>query len=433
MKQSIKIGLIVGVLWVLLIGGVLVVSGQNSGYQNEKYSEGFEDGNIDEYNIIQNSGSIDITENAHTGQYALSMNTSSTTKSIIRWNDTMTLTPSQSFNLSANTRRISDNLEANDNEMIYRLTDGSESVQISSSFIASYSIGGSLLSNCGSHTSHDESWQHIKLNMDYETNTSTFYLDGQEQITCDIVGEWQNPNDIELEFGVSTDANGRRVSQFWDNLQVTAGEGISESITLDAGSYMPINSTQNYEVVYTSEGTETVVTDNATVTSENTSVITVDGNTLTSTGEGEGNITAEYISPQTGITLTDNQKVVSYPRTIDHIEDLPSSQWIPAVLGMGEGGNFGLGSEMQWVLLAIVFGATAGGVSRNEWVGNGVIIGLITLFWVMDNITLGIMLVSWTYGIFIMALIREIPSRTVIRKGGGGGGQQPPPSPNDFQ
>lgn len=192
-------------------------------------------------------------------------------------------------------------------------------------------------------------------------------------------------------------------------------EPFTGNITLHVNSWMAHGSTQTYEVTVT--GTSTDVTSETTVSSGNTTVITVSGNQLVATNDKSIAkrviITADYDGQ------TDTANVTVANRTIDNIAIMPPEQFVPTVIGVDEEqASFGLGSEIQWILLAIMIGAMATHIAKNEWLGIGIITGLIILFWVISAVSLGMVFVSVVYALFAGYMLRETPSRSDTNVGG---------------
>lgn len=495
MKRAIKIGLIVGVLWVLILSGVMIGNAQDSEDLNVEvnYTGGYS---------LQNSNTNGTIDLSLSGVNDIDINNDN---SVLHINNESSISQYQINNINSkdfayetsrepvNSGDIRDVcwdnsgntlLVINENNLVqysasnqYDITTLSYVDQYDFSFTINQNSGFDcddnhiVLANTNDKNYHFTYDGNNVNTLNQESSGSPYGNDNYIGITVNENGKTMQTLDTEerideWEVTPSYDVSGE-TTMFnynslgstisgasgldWDNngqymfvitsdgrlLQIENNnieESLVGNIKIRVDNYMPLNSEQDYTVIFKSGDYSKDITNNATTTIDE-SIISMSGNTLNAhnTSTDGVNLSAQYTFTYNNedYDYSANETIIVTPQTIEYITKMSPEQWVPAVLGMGEGGSFGLGSEMQWILLAIIFGATAGGVSRNEWVGNGVIIALITLFWVMDNVTLGIMLVSWTYGIFIMALIREIPSRTVIRKGGGGGGQQPPP--NQFQ
>lgn len=204
----------------------------------------------------------------------------------------------------------------------------------------------------------------------------------------------------------------------------------SALFNFDVSNYMSHGEITPYSATFSGSGyRKQSITDEITVTSDNTSIVAVErsNHTLIATSNVQVNnqtqVTATYV--RDGITYSETENVTVANLTIENIEVMPPSQWIPAVLGFGEPGTvFGLGSEIQWILVIIFTGSAAAWFARNEWLGIGVIVGMITLFWVLGDISLGIVFVAVSYGAFAGYQLNKIPSRSDTDVGGGNMGNQ---------
>lgn len=200
-----------------------------------------------------------------------------------------------------------------------------------------------------------------------------------------------------------------------------------------APHWMQHGSTTTYRGKYSGGTYYEDVTGNISVTSQNTSIVTVDesNNTLIATDDqGVNNQTTllvNYTRGNDSYSVTHSITVAN--RTIDNIKVMPSGQWIPTALGFGEDGTaFGIGSEIQYVLLVVFIGAGASWFARNEWVGIGVIEALMVLLWVLGHVGLGITMVSTFYALFAGYQLNKIPSRsdTNVQPGAVDQAEQPP-------
>jgi len=193
------------------------------------------------------------------------------------------------------------------------------------------------------------------------------------------------------------------------------------SIRLEVSNWMPHGSTQKYSVIaVTNNSGEQIVTENSTVTSTNTTVITVDDSThkLIATSDKSinerVNITADYGTHSTW------ENVTVANRTIDNIEIMPPEQYPATFIGADEDqAAYGIGGEIQWVLLAILIGSMASWIARNEYLGLGIITFLIIIFWAYGTVSLGLALVAVFYGMFAGYMLRDTPSRSDTNVAGG--------------
>lgn len=208
----------------------------------------------------------------------------------------------------------------------------------------------------------------------------------------------------------------------------------TEAFQFRVSNYMDHSSTQEYKALFEDldETRLQGVTNQVDVTSNDPSIISVnsENNTLIATSNVSVNnrttITAEYV--RDGQTFTDTQQITVANRTMENIEIMPPSQYIPAALGFGEEGiTFGIGSEIQWVLLSVFIGSAAAWIARNEWVGVGIIIGTHVFFWVLGNISLGLTMVAVFYGLMAAYQLNKIPGRSDTNVGGNQ--DSPPPQP----
>lgn len=195
------------------------------------------------------------------------------------------------------------------------------------------------------------------------------------------------------------------------------------TVTLNADMFMKPGDTQTYTVERTAENGSTLDitdSDSLTVESSNASRIVVQGDSLIAQEGANGNVQINATFTFEGNNYHDNITIFVGGRTIDNIENLPPEQYIPAALGFDDtqSTTFGMGSEIQWVFLAILIGSMASWKARNEYIGIGVIIALIILFWINGSVSLGITLVALFYGIFIGYLQKETPSRSDTNVGG---------------
>lgn len=214
-----------------------------------------------------------------------------------------------------------------------------------------------------------------------------------------------------------------------DTTQNFTLENKSALFNFQVANFMEHGDKTPYSATYEGSGyTKEPVTDDITVTSGNTSIVTVDSanNSLQATSNRQINnrteVTATYV--RDGQEYETTQEVTVANLTIDNIAIMPPEQWVPAVLGFGEEETvFGLGSEIQWILVSIFTGGSAAWFARNEWMGIGVIVACLTLFWTLGNIDLGIMLVAVSYAAFAGYQLNRIPSRSDTNVGGGMGGE----------
>lgn len=256
-------------------------------------------------------------------------------------------------------------------------------------------------------------------------NNATVTIESNGQSTSTVTGEngGYALAVAEGQYNITAEKEGYSAetkSQFIDSPTTVNFELIEKSEVFDfrVGSYMDHGTTQPYEAYFHSGGLyREKVTNDISVTSDNTSVITVNetSNNLVATDDESVaqrvNITAQYVADNE--TYNSTQIVVVANRTIDNIEIMPSDQWIPTALGFGEEGTvFGLGSEIQWVFVAIFTGGAAAWFARNEWLGIGVILSMNLLFWTLGNTSLGITLVAVFYGLFAGYQLNKIPSRS---------------------
>lgn len=187
----------------------------------------------------------------------------------------------------------------------------------------------------------------------------------------------------------------------------------SDAFSFDVNNWMEHGTTQSYTAEYTNLTGTHDVSDSTTVTSNNTSIVTVNNaaNQLVATSdESVADIT--YVeATYKNITVRENITVAN--RTLDNIGIMPSSQWHTTVLGFGESqAQWGIGSEIQWILVAIFTGAGAAWIAKNEWIGIGIIDAALLLFWVLGRVGLGIMLVAVFYSLMAGYQLQQTPSRS---------------------
>lgn len=194
---------------------------------------------------------------------------------------------------------------------------------------------------------------------------------------------------------------------------------------LQANPYMEHGSTQSYKIVYTRNlGNGQLhaadLTNQANISSNNTSVVTVDTSAnelIATTNEdinNQVNITANY-TDQNGKFWEDTVQITVANQTMENIDIMPPSQYVNTFLGVGESGTvYGLGSEIQWILLAVIFGAVIGAVGDNEWIGLAGITIFIIIFWLIGPISLGILMISVLFAIAIGLVLIDVPSRTNV-------------------
>lgn len=184
--------------------------------------------------------------------------------------------------------------------------------------------------------------------------------------------------------------------------------------------WMKHGTTQPYKVEYvkvTDEGNLVPkdVTDSATVTSNNSTVVSVEtsNNTLIATNDITINdrtyIRANYTDSD-GQFFTTKKNITVANRTIDNIGIMPAEQYFNTFLGIGEDGTFaGLGAEVQWLYLIIIFGVIVTVVSKNEWLGLGAINISLILLWVLGYVGVGKFIVSLLFTIALGLSLTEIP------------------------
>jgi len=190
-------------------------------------------------------------------------------------------------------------------------------------------------------------------------------------------------------------------------------------IQIRINTWMRYNTTQPYTILAVSNHSVTDITDVATVTTNNSTLITVNTatNQLIATNntsvKGRTYIQADYQS----FSTTKNVTVANL--TLDNIEILPSAYWLSAFLGIhDEQAAYGIGSESQFIYFAILIGAVLAWKARNEYLGIGVILAALILFWVLEKVTVGIVLVGLFYGIFAAYQLLQTPSRSDTNVGG---------------
>lgn len=230
--------------------------------------------------------------------------------------------------------------------------------------------------------------------------------------------EYWNSSFNNTETGISYQANfsdGYRLQwqvsnhALLDNVSLSSQTVVDTETVLDlqVNNYMEHGSKQSYTVY--DESIDQDVTDSANVTSNNTDVITVNETThmlvaTNNTSLNERvNISAEFNGKR------DTQNVTVANRTLSNIGILPPSTWVYAFLS-GEDGL--LGGETQWLYVAIILGAIASYVTRNNYIGIGAIAALNFLFWVGDYVSLGILLSSIFYVIFAAIVLADIDSQS---------------------
>lgn len=189
-------------------------------------------------------------------------------------------------------------------------------------------------------------------------------------------------------------------------------------------NYMPHGSEQPYKVEYvkvTDNGklVSQFVTDQTNITSGNTSIVTVNQsrNILIATDNRSINarvdITATFTDDNQ--TFTDIETITVANLTIDNIDIMPGTQFFNAFMSTGaEGNSFGMGSDIQWLFLVIILGATVGLVSKNEWAGLGSMNMALIIFWIMGNISVGITISGVLFSIAMSLVLLDIPSRTNV-------------------
>lgn len=198
-----------------------------------------------------------------------------------------------------------------------------------------------------------------------------------------------------------------------NNKSVSGKDLFLSKVKLDIQQWMKHGTKQNYEVIVLKNGTD--IASRANVTSSNTTVVSVDepNTKLIATSNVKINKRVTITAKVGNLTVSKNVTVAN--RTLDNIAIMPSTQWGNTFLGIdSEQAKWGIGSEIQWIFVAILFGGAMGGLFKNEWIANGSLLMAIILFWVMGNINLGIVLSAVVYAILAAMIALEIPERTKI-------------------
>jgi len=182
-----------------------------------------------------------------------------------------------------------------------------------------------------------------------------------------------------------------------------------QNLSIITAKWMPYDTTAPINVLWGDKD----VTQNSSIISSNTNIIIIKkakgiiASTSNRSRQGVVKITASYNNK------TVSQNVTVANRTIDNIGIMPPSQYIGAFLGLDEPGTTaGIGSSIEWLYLAIALGAFVSWQSRNEWLGTGALMSLTIVFWIMGHVSLGVVLISTFFGIFVLYQLGGVPSRS---------------------
>lgn len=186
----------------------------------------------------------------------------------------------------------------------------------------------------------------------------------------------------------------------------------TRSLELNVPNLLKPNETVDYTVYYNVPAYDTHknVNDQATVISNNSSIISVDSTNF--------ELNAKSITAQTWVNASYggyavNKRITVAEIKLENIAILPSEYWVQAAMGWDEDqAEWGMGSEIQWIFLAILLGGFVAWKMRNEYTGLGVITMLIILFWVIGYVSLGPVLAGVFYAIFAGYQLRETPGRS---------------------
>lgn len=183
---------------------------------------------------------------------------------------------------------------------------------------------------------------------------------------------------------------------------------LEEELIIELQKWMYPNTTQHYKGIYLPSSGYTIVTDKLTVTSDNTSVIAVNESTNQLIAQPNVNNTANVTFEYKYLKVT--KEITVSHRTLEYIHILPSTQWASAVLGLDDPNTeYGMGSEMQWIFVAIILSSLLASIGDNEWIGLGSIIMVMTLLWILDNVGLGMVLSTLFFGLFLALTLMDVP------------------------
>lgn len=190
-----------------------------------------------------------------------------------------------------------------------------------------------------------------------------------------------------------------------DGAPVTVNFTLNQTeLELEINRWMAHDSKQGYKVYQRTGDTLLDVTDNATVESSNSSIVEVfeSNNTLVATSDV--NVSARVIINATYDNQTVSKNVTVANRTLENIKIMPPEQWVASFLGLGEGPH-GIASEVQWILFIVFIMSVAARMIDNPWagIGSGMLTGI--LIWVLEYVSLGIVLTTTFFGIFIALVI----------------------------
>lgn len=232
-------------------------------------------------------------------------------------------------------------------------------------------------------------WRHNE-----STGNVTVSIDGTKVIDTNLVGTFENPEDVTVEYrsAVSNSAGGDQTAEAWyDNITVHREPQPSEDLDLQLNAYMKHGTLQSYEVYENVSGGWKDVTDSANVTSDNSSVVQVhsSNNTLQSTSDEtvnrQVNITATYNAMQ------DTEQVTVANSTVENIDILPVWWKINAVISDW---------AFLWIVAATLSGVVAARQSR-VFAGVGAFCLVMIMGWVVGDVSRGLVIVSTFTGIFI--------------------------------
>lgn len=392
---------------------------------NEGLTEDFEDNtqSVDQEGFSKmwygNSENLSITNNAINGNHALEFQSNGEDLTVYEY--TVRRNELTTFSWNA---RISSQTASGTDQAQYRLRWNDNDV-----FFIRFGDDGAVDSNSQTNLftwTAGTTYNITVTDIDYSANTLDLYVNGT-QYANDMAFQ-SSASGID-EFGMRNlvAASGETRSIYLDDLSLggctncnVLGGTAGGTLSLDIQQWMDHGSTQPYEVFRTFDnGTTTEVTNQASVSSSDSGIVSVtqSNSTLHATNDKSVNDVVVITAQVDTLTTTENVTVAN--RTLSNIAIMPSSQWLNSALGCDEEGvDWCMGSEIQWIFLAIFIGAGAAWRARNEWLGIGVIIGALTLFWTLEYVSLGIMLVALFYGVFAAYQLVQTPSRSDTNVGG---------------
>lgn len=217
------------------------------------------------------------------------------------------------------------------------------------------------------------------------------------------------------EYTIKADGTDQSYSTVSKDVNITSDtevnfalEELVDELVVEIQKWMYPNTTQTYKGIYLPESGYTIVTSELNVTSSNTSVIAVNESTNELIAQPGVNDTANVTFQYKHLEVTKEMTVAH--RTLEYIHILPSTQWAAAVLGLDDAGTeYGLGSEMQWIFVAIILSSLLSAISNNEWIGLGTSIITMVLLWILGNVGLGMVLATLFFGLFLALTLMEVP------------------------